>query len=202
MRRSRKGLRGNHMGLLKVDSRVLDNPRVIRAGIIGFTVHVAGMLWSSRNNSGGHIPRGALPRLADFDGLTRELFGGAHGGPRVSPERVASKLVTCGLWEDLGDGWRIVDFEPRRSAARAERSSAKARHVASARRGVPASLRFEVLQRDGFACAYCGRKAPDVVLHVDHVKPVCDGGDGSLENLVAACADCNLGKGPRGACKE
>jgi 5-methylcytosine-specific restriction endonuclease McrA len=33
------------------------------------------------------------------------------------------------------------------------------------------SLRFEVLRRDGFACTYCGRKPPDVELHIDHVIP-------------------------------
>lgn len=30
--------------------------------------------------------------------------------------------------------------------------------------------RFEVLRRDGHICQYCGEKAPDVTLHVDHVN--------------------------------
>jgi 5-methylcytosine-specific restriction endonuclease McrA len=29
--------------------------------------------------------------------------------------------------------------------------------------------RFRILNRDGFACRYCGRKAPDVMLQVDHI---------------------------------
>ncbi len=56
-------------------------------------------------------------------------------------------------------------------------------------------VRFAVLNRDGFSCRYCGRSAPDVDLHVDHVIPVARGGTNDLDNLVTACADCNLGKG-------
>lgn len=54
--------------------------------------------------------------------------------------------------------------------------------------------RFEVLKRDGHACRYCGGKAPDVVLTVDHVVPVALGGSDDPTNLVAACKDCNAGK--------
>lgn len=62
---------------------------------------------------------------------------------------------------------------------------------------IPKSLRFEILTRDGYACQYCGAKAPDAVLHVDHVNPRANGGDNSPSNLVTACADCNFGKGDR-----
>ena len=55
-------------------------------------------------------------------------------------------------------------------------------------------LRFEILRRDDHTCQYCGEKAPDVTLHVDHVIPVTLGGGDKPENLVAACKDCNLGK--------
>lgn len=54
--------------------------------------------------------------------------------------------------------------------------------------------RFEVFKRDSFTCQYCGKQAPDVVLHVDHIQPVSDGGDDDILNLVTSCRDCNLGK--------
>lgn len=54
--------------------------------------------------------------------------------------------------------------------------------------------RFEVLRRDEHACQYCGAKAPDVVLQIDHVLPVALGGDDKPGNLVTACRDCNSGK--------
>lgn len=55
-------------------------------------------------------------------------------------------------------------------------------------------LRFEILRRDDHTCQYCGAKAPDVKLTVDHVVPTALGGDDKPTNLLAACADCNGGK--------
>lgn len=55
-------------------------------------------------------------------------------------------------------------------------------------------LRFEVLRRDGYTCQYCGARAPDVILEVDHVVPETLGGDDDPRNLVTACKDCNAGK--------
>lgn len=58
-------------------------------------------------------------------------------------------------------------------------------------------IRFEVFKRDSFTCQYCGRMAPDVVLEVDHIVPVADGGTNDIMNLVTSCHDCNSGKGKR-----
>lgn len=55
--------------------------------------------------------------------------------------------------------------------------------------------RFEVFKRDKFTCQYCGRMAPDVVLEVDHIKPVAEGGKNDMLNLITSCRDCNRGKG-------
>jgi hypothetical protein len=54
--------------------------------------------------------------------------------------------------------------------------------------------RFEILNRDGFKCQYCGRPSPVVVLHVDHRRSKYHGGTDDDANLVTACADCNFGK--------
>lgn len=56
-------------------------------------------------------------------------------------------------------------------------------------------VRFEIFKRDGFTCQYCGAHPPDVILHVDHIKPVSRGGGNEPENLITACEACNLGKG-------
>lgn len=56
-------------------------------------------------------------------------------------------------------------------------------------------LRFEVFKRDGFACQYCGRKPPEVTLELDHINPRSRQGKDDTENLLAACFDCNRGKG-------
>ena len=57
------------------------------------------------------------------------------------------------------------------------------------------TLRYRVMQRDGFRCVLCGRSAKDnVQLHVDHICPVSKGGKTELSNLRTLCQDCNLGK--------
>lgn len=66
-----------------------------------------------------------------------------------------------------------------------------------ARKALSKKFRFEVFKRDGFTCQYCGKEAPGVVLHVDHIRPVADGGDNTILNLITSCVDCNLGKGAR-----
>lgn len=58
-------------------------------------------------------------------------------------------------------------------------------------------IRFEVLKRDAFTCQYCGAKAPDVLLEVDHITPVKEGGTDDILNLITACRDCNRGKGAK-----
>jgi len=58
-------------------------------------------------------------------------------------------------------------------------------------------IRFEVFKRDSFTCQYCGKAAPDVILHVDHIEPRSKGGSDDIINLVTSCCDCNLGKSNR-----
>jgi dissimilatory sulfite reductase (desulfoviridin) alpha/beta subunit len=63
------------------------------------------------------------------------------------------------------------------------------------RKPLSKKIRFEVFKRDAFTCQYCGQMAPDVLLEVDHIKPVASGGKNDLLNLVTACISCNRGKG-------
>ncbi len=64
---------------------------------------------------------------------------------------------------------------------------------------VPDGLRLRVFQRDGFRCVYCRRHRDQLksgeFLHADHVVPVANGGETTLENLACACSPCNAGKG-------
>lgn len=67
----------------------------------------------------------------------------------------------------------------------------------TSRKALSKSIRFEVFKRDGFSCQYCGAKAPDVVLHCDHIHPVAKGGTNEIINLITACQSCNQGKAAR-----
>ncbi|MFD2206620.1 HNH endonuclease [Kiloniella antarctica] len=65
------------------------------------------------------------------------------------------------------------------------------------RKNLTKKTRFEVFKRDSFTCQYCGNAAPNVVLEVDHIKAVANGGDNGLINLITSCFSCNRGKGAR-----
>lgn len=69
--------------------------------------------------------------------------------------------------------------------------------MSTKRKPLTKKLRFEVFKRDNFTCQYCGRMSPDVILEVDHIIPVAEGGDNDILNLVTSCKDCNRGKGKR-----
>lgn len=53
----------------------------------------------------------------------------------------------------------------------------------------------EVFRRDNYTCQYCGTRSGRLTL--DHVVPRHMGGQHTWENLVTACASCNLRKGGR-----
>lgn len=65
------------------------------------------------------------------------------------------------------------------------------------RKPISKKTRFEVFKRDGFTCQYCGAHPPGVLLHVDHIEAVANGGASDMDNYVTACEPCNLGKGAR-----
>lgn len=64
----------------------------------------------------------------------------------------------------------------------------------SERKPLGKRTRFEVFKRDGFCCIYCGNTPPNVLLQVDHIVAVANGGPDDMENLVTSCQACNAGK--------
>lgn len=59
----------------------------------------------------------------------------------------------------------------------------------------PAFTRFNVFLRDHFQCQYCGDTGGNLTF--DHVIPRRLGGKTSWENIITACAPCNMKKGGR-----
>ena len=58
----------------------------------------------------------------------------------------------------------------------------------------PAFTRFNLFLRDAFICQYCG-SGDDLTF--DHLTPRSRGGRTTWDNIVTACARCNLAKGGR-----
>jgi hypothetical protein len=99
-----------------------------------------------------------------------------------------------------GESWIVIDTSAKEASwlrQGANPSTTTRRATKGRTRTITASLRFQVLRRDDFCCVYCGRRPPDVTLHVDHVEAWSRGGSTSLDNLRSACSDCNVGKGAR-----
>jgi hypothetical protein len=60
---------------------------------------------------------------------------------------------------------------------------------------IPWPLKLAVIERDNDHCRYCGVSTSSIPMHIDHVIPISAGGSDTLDNLVVACAKCNVAKG-------
>ena len=89
----------------------------------------------------------------------------------------------------------VVFLRRRRRRSRNTESTGQA--APRTRTHIPAGLRNEVLRRDQGKCQYCGRSAPEVVIHFDHIVPLSKGGATTLDNLQLLCEQDNLGKSDR-----
>lgn len=94
----------------------------------------------------------------------------------------ASKKAALDFFEVSGGKWRLID-ESVIVISRTGRSP------------IPLAVRMAALSRDGQCCVYCGNT--DGPFHFDHLWPVSRGGRDSVENVVVACAPCNLSKNDR-----
>jgi len=96
---------------------------------------------------------------------------------------------TASFTNSLLDDLSYVVTGERRISQSVVHSAAHERSLMSA------SLRYDIMKRDGFKCTLCGRSQADgVKLHVDHIQPVSKGGLTTPSNLRTLCQDCNLGK--------
>ncbi len=82
-------------------------------------------------------------------------------------------------------------------------SSMLATHGSS---GNPGTLRADyvpplnnetLFRRDACLCMYCGGRFPPAQLSRDHVRPFCQGGRDTWNNVVTACRRCNNSKASR-----
>ena len=63
------------------------------------------------------------------------------------------------------------------------------------REPIPYGEYLKLLWNVEHRCVVCGRKPPDVVLHIDHIEPVKRGGKSRARNLQFMCQEDNLRKG-------
>jgi len=58
-----------------------------------------------------------------------------------------------------------------------------------------AENRLKVFERDNYKCHYCGKQLTRFTATLDHIQPVSEGGDNTIENLTTACLHCNSRRG-------
>jgi len=58
------------------------------------------------------------------------------------------------------------------------------------RKAVSKTVQNEVMFQQDYECYQCGEKLP-ARKHFHHIKPVSEGGDNSLNNIVAVCSNCH-----------
>lgn len=72
--------------------------------------------------------------------------------------------------------------------------------IAGQRALMTSRLREFIKERDHYTCRKCGastKKEPNLLLEIDHIKPLAKGGETTEENLQTLCWRCNRKKGAR-----
>jgi 5-methylcytosine-specific restriction endonuclease McrA len=146
---------------------------LFRAGIFGFKLYDQASYWNSRPK----MFNGLIIFLTNEQWLDDPIFSKSRS--RGSSWIYLDTSEKRKLWTKDSRDQRL---KPRTQDPRGPRSPGK-------------KLRFMVLRRDGFTCQYCGRRAPEFQIHVDHIVPWAEGGSTTLDNLCTSCRACNLGKG-------
>ena len=142
----------------------------------------------SKNNFYSHkTPKNRVGRSDYFSSKCRPCFQRAKNPERhakhtgiIVPHKIEDKIA------DYGDrGWWI---HTRWIGSNSGASS----------RGVKVKITldefYQVFKRYNFSCAYCGISDQDVIC-VEHVIPICEGGEHTAENIVPSCYNCNAKKG-------
>lgn len=152
-----------------------------------------------------HVGHGSSLGEAVADG-TKKLYRDLSPSSRYETILVRYKAMVKTLAENRGrmfqDDISACEYYIRQTKAMLdereeeyERIPEHRRFVAQQRRLMTDSLRYDVLQRDGFRCQICGATAADgYKLHVDHILPVSKGGKTEMSNLRTLCERCNMGK--------
>lgn len=100
------------------------------------------------------------------------------------------------------DGYQILTFKDRTHLKPNQYLLETAKRVPAFARDISKETRARVLERNGFTCQMCGAAAGDpdsfnetrtVRLTMGHILDKSKGGDDSISNLRAVCANCNEG---------
>jgi hypothetical protein len=81
------------MAWVKVETRFIDHPKVVRVGAVGEALWLRGLCYSGEHMTDGFIPDNYIRRMGDIDG-----------------NAVADVLVASELWDRVDGGYQIHDY--------------------------------------------------------------------------------------------
>lgn len=82
-----------------LDTEFFRRPRIVRLGLEGRALYLAGLCWCKQQLTDGSIPYEALPSLVADAGIERR---------RV--DKAVAALVLNDAWEANGEGWHVADW--------------------------------------------------------------------------------------------
>lgn len=110
----------------------------------------------------------------------------------AAAEAMAPWAAVIWRWGD-GSGGFVLDMVREAIEAHPDGPGSSQPPSSSPRRkGLPASLRTAVFERDAYRCQLCGTWTD---LTIDHIIPVARGGGDDLDNLQTLRRPCNSSKG-------
>jgi len=159
--------------------------------------------WASRQSQDGRVKHvtltslGRVTSLPDFPQLMADAGWLEHG-----VDTDGKPYISFPNWDRwLGESAKKrISASRRKQKERVTQMSQKSVTSKKQKEHVPAAVRREVYERDGFTCVYCqwnpSKKAAvgpyiDAKLSVHHVQPESRGGATNAENLVTCCTVCN-----------
>jgi len=101
------------------------------------------------------------------------------------------------------EGYQIVSHNDRADLKPGQYILESTKRKPMIARSISPQLRNAILERNGYTCQRCGAGAGDVDpfnsgrkirLHIDHIKPISQGGKDTKNNLRVLCSACNQGK--------
>lgn len=151
-----------------------------------FKIHAVNFLCSIPITILGPAGIGVLMRMADASayGPIAHDFSGIPGVRPTEVQRHWSNGLSD-FFSYTSEGWAFAD------------NDVMSVELLVVRRANLRSLVPMLAERWGARCVYCD--AADVPLEVEHIRPLCRGGNDDIANLTLACELCNLRKGRKTA---
>ena len=164
---------------IKLYHEILDDPKMGRLSDHLWRRFFEFVLLAVEHNQDGRIPPINQAMAERLRSTTDQLYQDRSAlTERDLIDHIMGATYKDGAWREIPRFWRFVGPTPSNWGAYGKDWT---------------QIRLAILERDNHTCRYCGSSAT----HVDHIIPKCQKGTDADDNLVAACASCNLKKGGR-----